>query len=126
MLREIEGMHVDHMWCCVKTYFEGSNQRRYLSEMNRKIKRSGSPSFLPYLATILGMHPVVNVAIRRHLRVFSREDVVWLCIHGVVQDKKQHPFLIYAGCIHTVCVLLFFFLSFVQGGTCLFHYSVHH
>jgi hypothetical protein len=80
MLREIEGMHVDHMWCCVKTYFEGSNQRRYLSEMNRKIKRSGSPSFLPYLATILGMHPVVNVAIRRHLRVFSREDVVWLCI----------------------------------------------
>ena len=34
--------------------------------------------------------------------LFSRWNVVCLCIHWVVQ-KKQNPFLIYASSVYTVC-----------------------
>jgi len=44
--------------------------------------------------------------------IFSRWDVVCLCIHWVVQNTK-HPFLIYAGSVYTTCVLFLFF-SWVQ------------
>jgi hypothetical protein len=37
---------------------------------------------------------------------FSGWDVVCLCIHWVVQNTKQHPFLIHAGSVDTICVLL--------------------
>jgi len=37
---------------------------------------------------------------------------MWLCIHWVVQDTKQHPFVIHAGGVFTsVLFLLSFFLS---------------
>jgi len=42
---------------------------------------------------------------------FSRWDVVCLCIHWVVRNTKQHPFLIHAGSAYTICVL-FLLLSF--------------
>ena len=41
------------------------------------------------------------------LYLFSRWDVVCLCIHWVVQNTKQHPFLIHAGSVYTICVLFF-------------------
>ena len=48
------------------------------------------------------------------LFLFSRwdhHDVVCLCIHWVVQNTKQHPFLIHTS-VYTICVLfLFLFLS---------------
>jgi hypothetical protein len=40
------------------------------------------------------------------LLFISRWDVVWLCIHWVVQDTKQHPFLFHVGSIYTTCVFL--------------------
>ena len=36
------------------------------------------------------------------LILFSRWDVVCVCIHWVVQNTKQHPFLIHAGSIYTI------------------------
>jgi len=39
------------------------------------------------------------------LILFSRWDVVCLCIHWVVQNTKQHPFLIHASSVYTICVL---------------------
>ena len=45
------------------------------------------------------------------LMLFSRCDVVCLCIHWVVQNIKHHPFLIHAGSVYTICVLFLFFLS---------------
>jgi len=37
---------------------------------------------------------------------FSRWDVVCLCIHWVVRETIQHPFLIHnAGDVYTICVL---------------------
>jgi len=38
---------------------------------------------------------------------FSRWDVVCLCIHWVVQNTAQHPFLIHAGSVYTICVHFF-------------------
>jgi hypothetical protein len=38
---------------------------------------------------------------------------VCLCIHRVVQNTKQYPFLIHAGSVYTICVIILsFFLSF--------------
>ena len=40
------------------------------------------------------------------LFLFSRWDVVCLCIHWVVRETIQHPFLIHnAGDVYTICVL---------------------
>jgi len=39
---------------------------------------------------------------------FSRWDVLCLCIHWVVQNTKQHPFLIYADSLYAICVLFLF------------------
>ena len=36
---------------------------------------------------------------------------MYLCIHWVVQNTKQHPFLIHAGSAYTICVLFLFFLE---------------
>ena len=45
--------------------------------------------------------------------LFSRNDVVCLCNHWMVQNIKQHPFLIHAGSVYTICVLFsFHFRSF--------------
>jgi hypothetical protein len=41
----------------------------------------------------------------------SRWGVVCLCIHWVVQDTRQHPFLFHAGDIYTTCVLFLCSLS---------------
>jgi len=38
---------------------------------------------------------------------FFRWDVVCLCIHWVMQNILQHPFLICAGSAYTICVLIF-------------------
>jgi len=39
------------------------------------------------------------------LFLFSRWDVVCLCIHWVVHNTKQLSFLFHAGSVYTVCVL---------------------
>jgi hypothetical protein len=43
--------------------------------------------------------------------IFSRWDVVCFCIHWVEQNTKQHPFLIHAGNVYTICVLFLSFFS---------------
>ena len=47
------------------------------------------------------------------LSLFSKWDVVCLCIHWVVQNTKQYPFLIHAG---SVTLSAFFSFSFLQNG----------
>jgi len=42
------------------------------------------------------------------LKSFSRWDVKCLCFHWLVQKTKQHPFLISAGAVYTICVSFFF------------------
>jgi len=49
------------------------------------------------------------------LLVLSRLDVVFLCIHCMVQNTNQHSFLIYAGPAYTICVLFLFYV--VDGAT---------
>ena len=44
-------------------------------------------------------------ALKNFSYIFSRWDVVRLCIYWVVQNTEQHPFLIYAGIVYTICVL---------------------
>jgi hypothetical protein len=39
--------------------------------------------------------------------LFSKWDVVCLCIHWVMQNTKQHPYLQGAGSAYTICVLFF-------------------
>jgi hypothetical protein len=54
-------------------------------------------------------------------RLPSRWDVVWLCIHWVMQDTKQHPILIHVGGVYTTCVILnFTFLNCMQWGSSKF------
>jgi len=36
---------------------------------------------------------------------------VCLCIHRVVQNTKQHPFLIFAGNVYTICILFLILFS---------------
>ena len=43
------------------------------------------------------------------LFLIPRWDVVCPCIHWVAQKTKQHPFLIHASSVSTICVLLLFF-----------------
>ena len=42
------------------------------------------------------------------LFLISRWDVVCLCIHWMVQNRKLHPFLIHAGSVFTLSCVLFF------------------
>lgn len=42
------------------------------------------------------------------LFIFSRWDVVCLCIHWEAQDTKLHPFLIHANSVYTICIISFF------------------
>ena len=39
------------------------------------------------------------------LLVLSRLDVVFLCIHCMVQNTNQHSFLIHANSVYSICVL---------------------
>jgi len=44
-----------------------------------------------------------------------RWDVVCLCIHRVVPNTKQHPFLIHAGSVYTICVLFLTSWAAISG-----------
>ena len=44
------------------------------------------------------------------LLLLSRWDVVCLCIHWMVQNTKQHPFLIHAGSVCNICIIPILFL----------------
>jgi hypothetical protein len=69
------------------------NPYKYLSNTSGGVQASASPlkSFL--------------------FLFYSRQDIVCLCIHWVVQNTEQHPFLIHAGSFYTMCVIFLFFLS---------------
>ena len=43
------------------------------------------------------------------LFVFSRWDVMCLCMHWAVQNTKQHPFLIHSHSVYSICVHFLFF-----------------
>jgi len=51
----------------------------------------------------------------RGLHATRRWEIVWLCVHWVVQDTKQHPFLIHAvtSVCSALCTILFFFPFFL-------------
>jgi len=50
--------------------------------------------------------PTTWSPLKSFLFLFSSWDVVCPCIHWVVQNTKQHPFLIHAGSVCTICVFL--------------------
>jgi len=50
-----------------------------------------------------------------YLISFSRWNVVCLCIHWVVQNTKQHPFLTHAGSVYTLFFPFLFLSSYTLG-----------
>jgi hypothetical protein len=53
------------------------------------------------------------IPIEKLFILFSRWDVVCLCIHWMVQNTIQHPFLIHADSVYTICVLFLIFFTYM-------------
>ena len=73
-------------------------------QMRRDIEHK-YPSYTPGGVQASASQPL-NPHWKASLILFSRRDVVCLCIHWMVQNTKQHRFLIHAGGVYTTCVPL--------------------
>jgi hypothetical protein len=60
------------------------------------------------LAMCRPLPPNHLIPTKKPLLLCSSGRMLCLCIHWLVQNTEQHPFLIHAGSVYTICVLFLF------------------